>query len=405
MSFQILGLGTAVPPHSIEQTVAMDLAQQFSTHTDEQRRLLPVLYRRTGVKSRHSVLLEAREESASVDQEASLEARPDPPGSVTPSGALLACANPIAETRLTQTFYPPAENAEDAGPTTSERMECYARHAGELAIRAAAEALERAELSASEITHLVTVSCTGFQAPGVDLELIRELGLPVSTSRSHIGFMGCHGALNGLRLARAFAESDPNAHVLLAAVELCSLHQQYGWQPDRIVANALFADGAAAIVGTGCDAETRPSRNGTSPRWKALANGSLVLPDSEDVMSWRIGNHGFEMTLSPRVPEMIRQSLRPWLSAWLHTNDRSLAEVRSWAIHPGGPRILSACGDALGLSSAELNPSREILSRYGNMSSPTVLFILNQLMKENAERPSVALAFGPGLTIEAMLME
>ena len=305
---------------------------------------------------------------------------------------------------LTQSFYPPAKDAEDGGPTTAERMERYERHAGELAIQAARNALEQAEIEPSRITHLVTVSCTGFGAPGVDLELIRGLELPASTARNHIGFMGCHGALNGLRISRAFADSDPRARVLTVAVELCSLHQQYGWQPDRIVANALFADGAAAIVGGGTPAKPR-SHDDAPPAWQVVANGSLVLPDSEDAMSWRIGNHGFDMTLSPCVPDMVRQSLKPWLAEWLKSQNRSLEDIASWAIHPGGPRILTACGEALDLSPGLLEPSREILARFGNMSSPTVLFILKELMRAEADRPCVALAFGPGLTIEAVLLE
>lgn len=406
MSFQILGLGTAVPRHSIEQTAATELAKQFSTHTDEQKRLLPVLYRRTGVKNRHSVLLETADESVACE---SGRLRQNQHSRQTENGtpvSLLAPPDSGGKKNVTQTFYPPAETPEDGGPTTSERMEQYAAHAAELAIRAATEALEQADQMPEHITHLVTVSCTGFQAPGVDLHLIRELGLPAGVARSHIGFMGCHGALNGLRVARAFAESDPKACVLMVAVELCSLHQQYGWQPDRIVANALFADGAAAIVGRQSTRNNRLSEETTTfpSTFHVVANGSLVLSDTEDVMSWRIGDHGFEMTLSPSVPNMIRESLGPWLSEWLLSKGCRLEEVESWAIHPGGPRILSACGEALNLSVDQLKPSRDVLSQFGNMSSPTVLFILERLSQQNASRPCVALAFGPGLAIEAMLL-
>lgn len=404
MSLHILGLGTALPPNSIEQTTAMDLVDEFSTQTEEQRRLLPVLYRRTGVKRRHCVVLESSSDIAIPQDTLSPGFRADAPESLFPVMTMLAPADALAQENVTQSFYPPAIDKSDRGPTTLERMERYGRDAGPLAAQAALEAMEHAGIGASEITHLVTVSCTGFQAPGVDLELIRELGLPASTARSHIGFMGCHGALNGLRLARAFAESEPDACVLLVAVELCSLHHQYGWQPDRIVANALFGDGAAAVVGRGLHKKDSHAR-AASLRWKVTANGSVVLPDSEELMSWRIGNHGFEMVLSPSVPDLIRQSLRPWLSEWLNRNDRCLEHIGSWAIHPGGPRILSACGEALDLKPHQLRPSRDILADYGNMSSPTVLFILKGLMQANAERPCVALAFGPGLAIEAMLVE
>src|SRR6185312_7307169 len=135
------------------------------------------------------------------------------------------------------------------GPTTGERMRIYAEEAGPLAVRAAKIALAEAATPAADITHLVTVSCTGFAAPGVDYSLIRGLGMASTVQRTHVGFMGCHGALNGLRVANAFASADPNARVLLCAVELCSLHYYYGNEADKLVANAIFADGAAAIVG------------------------------------------------------------------------------------------------------------------------------------------------------------
>ena len=234
-------------------------------------------------------------------------------------------------------------------------------------------------------------------APGFDMALINEVGLPPSVSRTHIGFMGCHGALNGLRVAKAYAEAEPDARVLVCAVELCSLHHQYGWNPDRIVSNALFADGAAAIVGH--HAPNRPK-----DAWSLTKCGSAVLPDTSDLMGWSIGDHGFEMTLSPRVPDTIRQSLRFWLEQWLAPQETSIEEIGSWAIHPGGPRILDACAEAARLSSEDLAPSRSVLANYGNMSSPTVLFILNELRAVDAPRPCVMLAFGPGLAIEAALV-
>jgi predicted naringenin-chalcone synthase len=403
MSLSILGLGTALPRHAIEQSAAMELVQEGATQTEEQRRLLPALYRRTGVQQRHSVVLEFRDEGAIPQRTAGFDsqpshAQPSLATALSPSGLL-------ARDHLTQSFYPPATDERDRGPSTCERMERYAREAGPLAVQAANSALDNANVFAAEITHLVTVSCTGFQAPGVDLELIRELGLSASTARSHIGFMGCHGALNGMRVARAYAESEPEGCILLVAVELCSLHHQYGWQPDRIVANALFADGAAAIVGRSSPTRSRHDRSDDSSTWKVTANGSHVLPDSEELMNWRIGDHGFEMTLSPRVPDLIRQSLKPWLCEWLHQQGRRLEDVGSWAIHPGGPRILSACGETLNLAPRLLEPSREILARYGNMSSPTVLFILKELIAAQAKRPCVGIAFGPGIAIESMLIE
>src|SRR5205085_4211026 len=163
----------------------------------------------------------------------------------------------------------------------------------------------------SEITHLVTVSCTGFRAPGVDIGLIKTLNLRPTTLRTHIGFMGCHGAINGLRTAAGYTGSDPDARVLLCCVELSSVHHYYGWNPKKMVGNALFADGSAAVVGAPPDERDD---------WLVAAGGSCLFPDSEYAMSWDIGDYGFDMTLSTKVPNLIQQNLRPWVEKWLGDN-------------------------------------------------------------------------------------
>jgi predicted naringenin-chalcone synthase len=282
------------------------------------------------------------------------------------------------------------------GPTTGERMRFFAEHASPLAEQAARLAIEKAGVDPGRITHLVTVSCTGFSAPGVDIDLIEGLNLRPTTERIQVGYMGCHGAINGLRCARALTTADAEATVLLCAVELCSLHYRFDWDPPRIVANALFGDGAAAIVGAGTPVES-------AQEWTVAATGSCVLPESKDAMSWRIGDHGFEMTLAATVPDLIRTHLRGWLSAWLDAHGHSIETIGSWAIHPGGPRILHACAEALGLSRERVAVSEEVLAECGNMSSPTVFFIVDRLRERQAPQPCVALAFGPGLTAEAAL--
>ena len=275
-------------------------------------------------------------------------------------------------------------------------MQRYAEEALPLAGAAAEQALDNAALPPAAVTHLVTVSCTGFFAPGLDIGLIKRLGLPPTVGRLHVGFMGCHGTLNALRAAQAWVDADPAAVVLVCAVELCSLHFQYGCDPDKLVANALFADGAAALVGR--------SATGGDEAWRVVAAGSYLMPDAEDGMTWRIGNHGFQMTLSPRVPDLIGAHLRPWLEAWLASLGRRLEDLNSWAVHPGGPRILTSVAKALGLPEAALATSAEILAECGNMSSPTVLFILQRLQQQGARRPCLALGFGPGLVAEAALV-
>ncbi len=368
MSLAILGIGTAVPGDPVSQERAAKVAERLFPDAPGRARMLSILYRWTRVGSRHSVLSD---------------------GSDDQSGSH-------------QNFFPAWNEEGDRGPTTDQRMRRYEDHAAPLAIEASRSALDEAAVAPHSITHLITVSCSGFSAPGVDVALIKQLGLGSEVARSHIGFMGCHGALNGLRVARSFVEADPQAHVLLCAVELCTLHAHYGWDPEQIVANAIFSDGAAAVVGTG--AGNGHADNDHTEPWKVTANGSQIMADSEDAMTWRVRDYGFAMTLSARVPDLIRQHVRPWLEAWLARNDLSIASVGSWAIHPGGPRILAAVGSAAGLEPEALAPSYEILERYGNMSSPTVLFLLEKLRRERAKRPIVALGFGPGLAIEAAII-
>ncbi|MCX6545174.1 MAG: type III polyketide synthase [Acidobacteria bacterium] len=362
MSFHIYGVGTASPPCSISQEHAVALARAYGCTTEEHQRQLKALYRLTRVKTRHSVVLDS-------------DSRDGIPR---------------------QSFFPAMQNSEDRGPTTTERMARYEKEAPPLAARAAGVALAEAGLAPGAVTHVVTVSCTGFAAPNFDVGLIRDLGLNWTVARTHVGFMGCHGALNGLRVAKAYADSIPDARVLVCAVELCSLHYQYGWNGDRLVANAIFADGAAAIVGGG-----RPRAQ--EDEWVLSANGASLLEDSAELMAWRIGNHGFEMSLSARVPGVIERELRPWLDGWLAAEGTAVDQIASWAVHPGGPRILEACARTIGLQRNDYAVSQEVLGEFGNMSSPTILFILDRLRRRHAPRPCLAIGFGPGLAVEAAL--
>ena len=236
------------------------------------------------------------------------------------------------------------------------------------------------------------VLCAGF-----DISLVKRLPLQAGVARTHIGFMGCQGALNGLRwrvplLTRARRPVFCSVPLNFAACITSTVGT-----PTRSWPTPLFADGAAAAVAVGGE-WTR------LPLYQVIASGSTVIGDSEDVMTWRIGDHGFEMTLSPRVPDLICQYLKPWLESWLAEHELDMAQVGSWAVHPGGPRILSAVCEATGLDQPALEVSHQVLADHGNMSSPTILFVLDRLRRANAPRPCVALAFGPGLTVEAILL-
>jgi predicted naringenin-chalcone synthase len=364
MSFAILGLGTAVPPNAVDAAEAVQIARTVSSRTPAQAAWVSLVHGQCGISTRY--MSYSRELVEDV----------------------------LHGTRNSKSVFLPDLSSDDHGPSTGQRMRHYAEHAAPLAVAAARRALEASGKDAGTLTHLITVSCTGFRAPGLDLALIRGLDLPSTIERTQIGFMGCHAALNGLRVAAAFTGADPAATVLLCATELCSLHYHYGWDPEKVVANALFADGAAAVVGAAVAADDA---------WRVAAAGSCLFPDSAGDMSWLVGDHGFEMTLSKRVPGLIARNLRPWLEAWLHEHDVELDAVASWAVHPGGPLILSAVEEALGLPASATAVSREILAGYGNMSSPTVLFVLDRLRELRAPRPCVALGFGPGLAAEAML--
>ena len=205
MTIVIAGIGTAVPSHRITQADALAAARLVFPGTEEQERLQDNLYLMAGVEGRYGVVLDASDGDVSGRQ----------------------------------SFF----GAEH--PTTLDRMQRYEQEAGALAVAASGAALQDAGVAPERITHLVTVSCSGFYAPGFDVTLIKRLGLPASVARTHVGFMGCHAAINGLRVAQAFLGADPSACVLLCAVELCSLHHQYAWDVERLIANALFADGAA----------------------------------------------------------------------------------------------------------------------------------------------------------------
>lgn len=283
-------------------------------------------------------------------------------------------------------------------PSTAERMELYAREAPPLAVAAARNALLQESLPPSAVTHLVVATCTGFFAPGLDCALVGELGLPPSTQRVSVGFMGCHAALNAAAVARGLALAHRDAVVLLVCVELCSLHFQSSLDRDSLVSNSLFADGAAAAI-------LRSQSTARRSSIRLLDTASHLFPDSVGAMTWTIGDSGFRMTLDKSVPDLIAGAIGPVVDSFLERNGLHRRDVGGWAIHPGGPRILDASAEALGLRADAVRVSRDILKNHGNMSSPTILFILKALVDSGAKGPVLALAFGPGLVAELTLFE
>lgn len=360
MTVNLSFIATAVPDTCVQSHESLNIANALCGPYMSDAEWLPAVYENCGVKQRYQILGQAIVDDL------------------------------LHDTRLSQSPFLPGKIG---GPTTAQRMAIYTKEAGPLALQAARTTMREAGLTGDRITHLVTVSCTGFQAPGIDILLIRELGMSPGVERTHVGFMGCHGALNGLRVARAFCEADPAAVVLLVAVELCSLHYYYGAEPSKVIANALFADGAAAML-----------VSQAIPGIEVSASGTQLLANSEREMGWVIGDHGFGMTMTKQIPRLIEQHLRAWVEAWLQQRGLNLSDIARWAVHPGGPKILEAVQASLELPAAALADSWEILANYGNMSSPTVFFILQHQQQRKSSGPTLVLGFGPGLVVEAALL-
>ncbi len=359
MSCAIVGLGTAVPEERTLQDDILSMSLELTCEDRRQQQLTRMLFRSSGVESRHTCV-------------------PWQEGY-----AWKRIEDPLGPGR---------------GPRTAERMRLYGELAVPLAVTSATRALEDAGMQVEDITHLVTVSCTGFGAPGVDVQLIRTLGLRPTTQRLHIGYMGCHGAINGLRAVRGLVAADPSARVLLCAVELCSLHYRLAWDDEAMIGNALFADGSAALVATG-------GAKSAGAIWNVRGTGSCLIPDSMDDMSWEVGDHGFEMKLSGRVADSILGALPAWFDGWLDSLNCARADIGAWVVHPGGPRILDAVETALNLPPGATADSRDVLRRLGNMSSPTVLFVLDRLRNSRQPGALAMLGFGPGLMAEAALLD
>jgi alpha-pyrone synthase len=276
-------------------------------------------------------------------------------------------------------------------PTTARRMQVYAEEAPRLALAAIASLREQVALDG--ITHLVVASCTGFVAPGVDQIIARALGLD-NVERTVVGFMGCYAAVSALRTAHHIVRSEPEARVLAVTVELCSLHLQQTQQLESLLAQLQFSDGAAAALVTG------------EPGGLEMSHlFSMQLGDSAELIQWEIGDTGFEMTLSGEVPGRIQQALGNEAARATLYNGWGPEQISSWAVHAGGRSILDAAEKGLELPQGSLWASREVLARYGNMSSSTLMFILAQLIGRPDTGKGVAIAFGPGLAAEGFHFE
>jgi predicted naringenin-chalcone synthase len=370
----LLGIGTAVPQHYATQDQARDFMHQVlsasasDTTTTPPLGLLKRIYAHSGIEKRHSVI-----------------------GDYTKSDP------------ADFTFYPPNWALEPA-PTTAARMAQYEAYAVDLAAEAAQHALDAAGVAPEEVTHMVISTCTGFFAPGADVLLLRRLGMATSTARLVLGFMGCYAGVSGIRTSHQIVQGDPNAVVLQVAIELCSLHYQKDMNADTIVANAIFADGSAAAV---YGSASSISDSAAAPPARVVATHSDVSADSLDRMSWRIGDHGFVMTLDAGIPAILREEVPGFVDALAEAGHIDASEIAGWVIHPGGRKIVESIQQTLDLTDDDVQSSYGVLREFGNMSSATILFVLQRELARGLPTgaPIAAMAFGPGLTMEGALLE
>lgn len=282
-------------------------------------------------------------------------------------------------------------------PNTEQRMDMYKKYAFSLAKKA----INKLEFDFSKITHIIITSCTGFYAPGIDLEIMQFYELPKTIERYMISFMGCYAAINALKMATNIVRSTPEANVLIVNLELCSLHFQESNDLEKILSFLIFADGCAASI-----VSSIPSGIEIESFY------STLLPESKDYITWHIGNNGFDMDLSGKVPSTISKLLPHSICSIL--GDHKKGDITYWAIHPGGRSILDAVQKSLVLEDYLLRFSRKILWNYGNMSSATVMFVLEDMLhKDSADDDIIekengmgcAIAFGPGIMVESMMFQ
>lgn len=361
MSVRIHHIETSVPRGRYRQAEIGERMLEW-TVDERDKRLIRMLYRSSGIETRHSVI-------------------PD----------------------WGESFFIPTGNGGFRQPSTAERNDIYSREGKQLAVDLGRTLLAAApEFAPADITHVVTASCTGFFNPGIDYFLCRELGLAGNTQRFHLGFMGCYAAFPALSMAAQFCRANPDAVVLVMCLELCSLHLQINGSEDTILANALFADGAGAVL-----VSARPPRPGIDT-YRIDDFESALLPAGHEAMAWSIGDLGFDISLSSYVPKIIGAGIDDLLQPLLGRSALTRRDIARWAVHPGGKSIIDKVEKRLELTAEQVLPSREVLKNCGNMSSATIFFVLKETLAQPAlagQEKVCAMAFGPGLTVEMALLQ
>ena len=356
---KILSIGTAVPANKYKQSDLYAFCDKVYENDAVESRKLRFLYRQSAIEERYSVLADF--------------------------------AQPAEE----RTFFGTSKTLEPF-PGINKRMAIYEEHALDLSLAAIKDCIAD-EKKLKEITHLITVSCTGMSAPGLDLQIMEALSLPTDLVRTSVNFMGCYAAIHALKLADAFCQSTKRVNVLIVCTELCTIHYQKEKTPDDITASLLFADGSAATWVTNDESEKSI---------KLDSFYSAVNFTGKKEMAWQISDKGFLMTLTGYVPQVIKEDFAGLLSNALEHAGVSKKEIAHWCIHPGGKKILEAISYSLSLEEDALADACKVLRNYGNMSSATILFVLKEMLENKNEKSGekiFAAAFGPGLTMETFV--
>ncbi len=356
---EIISIGTAVPPHSFNQKDVIPMMQKIYGLDATEARRLAFMYRQSDIETRYTVLADYTE--------------PDEKHwnfiSVAQDGPL---------------------------PNLDERMKIYNREALPLSVLAINDCLKD-KLTPKQVTHLITVSCTGMSAPGLDLQIAEAMNMKPEVFRTSVNFMGCYGAVHALKLAKLICDSTPDSNVVIVATEFCSIHFQKEYTPDSASSTILFADGSAAVLVSNCIRSEK--------KLQLTDFYSKVAYRGKKDMAWELSHRGFIITLSSYIPDLIEQDIAALVDEATQHSGLSINDITHWCIHPGGKKILSAIQKQLRLGDDDMRFSKSILSRYGNMSSPTVLFVLKEILDDLNDAPAniFGTAFGPGLTMETFL--
>ena len=354
---EIISIGTAVPKYCHRQQDIIQLMSKIYELDATEHRKLSFLYSHSGIETRYSVIDDY--------------------------------SNPQEEWR----FLPQCKQA--AFPSLDARMKIFDEEALNLSLDAIDKCITDI-IEPSAITHLITVSCTGMSAPGLDLQIAEALNLSPNIFRTSINFMGCYAAIHALKLAKMICDTTPEANVVIADTELCTLHFQKEYTQDNAASSLLFADGSAAVLVS----------NNIKKTGSVSLKGfySQVAFRGKKDMSWELSSKGFLMKLSGYVPQLIEEDIDALVALSLAHHKIDKASITHWCIHPGGKKILQVIGQKLALQSDDLCFSKTVLSKYGNMSSPTILFVLKDMMQNMQIGANIfGVAFGPGLTMETFL--